>query len=186
MVRLFCVVAILLSLTACDPASKYSKQISEIDSCMTVLDTIELRYYEIDFNGLDSLVKNILQNEADIKKYYVSDTIYQDLAKNLNKCKGIRKYFGDVKKDQIEFHEEIKALKGQFENLKTDISNGTLKEDQMNQYLTNEKSDLDLLNRSFSEFYERYEKALVVEEVCLPMVDNFVKELKANRDSIPL
>lgn len=175
---------VALSLTSCDPASKYKTEISEIDSCLSVLDTIETRYYEIEFDSLEMMVAHIKENEALMEEHYSLDTLSLELGKNLNRSKGIRKFFGNVRGQQINFHEEIEALKTQFTNLKTDISNGTLTKEKIDQYLAKEKSDLNMLNKSFTEFYEKQIRAFEIYRYDVAQVDAFLNMIITENDTI--
>lgn len=168
---------VLLGTVSCDPSKKFKSEIAEIDSCLAVLDTIELKFDGIEFDSLAMILEHIVKNESIIKNNYVSDTINEVLGRNLNQCKGIRKYFTDPAANRNKFKREILDLRAQFENLKSDVSNGVLKKDKIDLYITNEKSDLNLFNLSFSEYHDKQIKAFKIYYEIVPQVDAFIEIL---------
>jgi hypothetical protein len=166
------------SLVSCDPADQYSKEISKIDSCLTVIDDINEKYNGIEFDSLALMVDHVLRNEDTLKKYYNPDTLSMDIGVRMNDCKGIRKTLKGVRTKETDFRIEIEELTVQFENLKKDISEGVLTEEQVDDYLARELFDLNILEVSFSDFYENQlvQKRYYYESV--PYIDELIVEIK--------
>jgi hypothetical protein len=174
------IVSLLLSalaLTSCDPAKEFEAELKTIDSCMAQLDSIEQVYKGINFDSLDIMVEHVLANEAKMKNYYNADTVDQELGMLMNNCKGIRKSMKNVKGKALAFNDEIFALRKQFTNLKTDILNGAIEKEKINEYLAEEKAALDKLNKQFFDFYTMQKMQSAVYYYAVPKVDVYVQKL---------
>ena len=183
--RVIVLVGILVvSMTSCNPANKYKSEISEIDSCLAVLDTIESNFDGINFDSLAIIVEHVNANEIFIKNNYVSDTVNQVLGKNLNQCKGIRKFFVSPQNVRNKYKGEILDLNEQFENLKLDILNGILEDEKMHKYISTEESDLNIFNLGFTEYYEKSKLAFDVYYNVVPQIDVFIEELMAKDEKL--
>lgn len=165
-------------LTSCDPSSKYSAEIKTIDSCLTVLDDIEAQHSQIEYDSLTYMVNHVLENEAVIKSLYNPDTISLEFGTKMNDCKGVRKSLNGADKSKVLYQKEIDELKTQFINLKNDIENGVLKDEQLKEYLEIEKKDLSVLVGSFSSFNVLQESQKKFFYNSSPAVDEFVEKLK--------
>jgi hypothetical protein len=166
------------AITSCDPAAQHEKEISKIDSCLNVLAEIEEKYNGIEFDSLTFMVDHVLMNEDTMKKYYSPDTLSMDIGVRMNDCKGIRKTMKgvDVKKD--DFKKEIEELTIQFTNLKEDILTGVLTDEQINEYLSRELFDLNILDISFIDFYEMQLVQKKYYYSSVPFIDELIVELK--------
>lgn len=167
----------LLSLSSCNPSDQYKAEISKIDSCLAIVDSIETKYNGIEFDSLDYMVQHVLDNEAKIKKYYIPDTVSMEIGMRMNECKGIRKTLKGVKTKETNFGAEIEDLQIQLQNLKTDISEGVLKEEQINEYLAQELHDVNILNITFNDFYEMQELQKSYFYFSTPTIDSLVEEI---------
>lgn len=163
---------------SCDPASKYSAEIETIDSCLTVLSELEDKNGKIEYDSLTYMVDHIIENEAVIKELYMPDTISLSLGTKMNECKGVRKTLGAAENNQKLYQDEIDELKTQFINLKNDIENGVMKDEQIKEYLEVEKSDLEFLALSFDAFYTIQENQKVFFYHSCPEIDDLVARLK--------
>lgn len=163
--------------TSCDPAKKYSAEISTIDSCLTELNELDVLYQGIEFDSLKQMVLHVKSNEKKMKTYYSSDTINADLGSHMNICKGIRKSLKGIESARVEFVSEITALKTQFENLKTDILNNVLNKEQIDDYLATEKDALEKFSLSFMAFYENQKLQSEYYYTSVPFVDQYVATL---------
>ena len=169
---------ILLMLGSCDPSNKYQKEIDQIDSSLVVLNDIETTLNGIDFDSLMFMVDHVRSNEDTIKKYYDPDTVSLYIGIRLNESKGIKKTLSEAKGKEIVFRTEIDALKKQFSDLKTDIENGVLKEDKMQEYIQNELQALNILNQSFVSFYDKQKVSKEFYYHSVPVIDSLIVELK--------
>ncbi len=174
-------------LASCDPAKEFQAELKSIDSCLVELDSIDQLYQGIEFDSLVYMVAHILDNEEKIKKYYVSDTIDNNLCMYMNNCKGVRKSFKDLKGNQTKFAEEIAALDTQFTNLKTDILNGVFDKEEVKLYLATEMDALELFSLKFYSFYTNQKMQSAVFYDASPKVDEYVEKLVIpETDVIPL
>ncbi|MEO9534176.1 MAG: hypothetical protein ABJG68_04205 [Crocinitomicaceae bacterium] len=168
-----------LVLSSCDPASKYATEISKIDSCLTILDSLQSDYDGIEFDSLQGMVDHVLRNEDTIKKYYHPDTLSMEIGTRMNDCKGIRKTLKGVGTKKENFAAEISDLKVQFESLKTDISEGVLSEEQINEYLARELFDLNILHVTFDDFNAMQKIQKKYYYASVPYIDRLIVELKS-------
>ncbi len=185
-ITLFFAGIIGFTITSCDPGAKFKTEIAEIDSCLLVLDTIETKFDGIEFDSLQLIVEHVLSNERTIKNNYVSDTINEELGRNMNQCKGIRKFFESPSADRNKYKQEIIEIRSQFENLKEDINNGILEKEKIDLYINNEKSDLNLFNLMFTEYHEKQIKAFNIYYIIVPQVDAFIEEMMSNNDEVEI
>lgn len=170
------------SLTSCDPADQFKTELSEIDSCLTKLDSLQQMYDGIEFDSLRMMVAHVEKNESLIKELYQPDTLNEEFGRQMNDSKTIRKSLKHIDKDELAFKEELAAVKNQFLNLKEDILNGIYSEEQVKEYLEGEKAALDKVNLAFSGFYKMQEGEKYRYYVVVPGVDEFIEELRANRE----
>lgn len=183
-ISLIFIIGILgFSIVSCDSAAKFKTEIAEIDSCLAVLDTLEGKFDGIEFDSLALIVDHVKFNEKMIKENYVSDTINEELGRNMNKCKGIRKFFDDPGKERNKFKQEILDLRAQLENLKSDISDGILKKEKIDLYINNEKNDLNIFNMSFSEYHEKQILTFEIYYTVVPELDAFI-EVMMSKDEV--
>lgn len=173
----------IVSMTSCSPADKYEAELAEIDSCMTVLDSIELTVNGIDFDSLIYMVDKVKANEDSIAKYYKPDTLSLEVGIRMNECKGIRKSLKNLEFKEQEYMTEVEALRTQFTNLRTDIENGVLEEEKVKGYLEEEKAALNVLNLTVSDFYtlQELEKAYFYHSV--PFVDDLIIQWRERAES---
>jgi len=172
---------VLIALTSCNPAAQYEKEIAKIDSCLTIIDSIEIKYNGIEFDSLDYMVKHVLDNEDKIKQYYTPDTISMEIGMRMNECKGIRKTLKGVKSKESKYLLEMEELRSQLLNLKEDISNGVLKKEQIDEYLAQELHDLNILNVSFTDFYEMQKLQKGYFYFSTPAIDSLVEEITKDK-----
>lgn len=174
-------IILLLTMNGCDPANQYEKEIASIDSCMAVLDSIETKMQGIEFDSLVMMVAHVERNESEYKEFYVDDTLDSDFGLHMTYCKGIRKTMKGAKGKQKEFQDEIAALRVQLTTLKEDILNGVLKKDQINEYLHNERDDLEKLNLVFTSFYDSHIVEKGIYYTSVPVIDARIEKMKAQR-----
>ncbi len=167
--------------TACNPATKYKTEITEIDSCLTVVDSLQTMYDEIPFDSLDLMYSHVVNNEDVVRELYMVDTVNQDVARKLNDAKSVRKAFKAVSVEQSEFKTELQTSKMQLETLKKDIKEGVLTEEQIKQYLGQEKKALSSLELSLRGFYELQNREKSRYYKVVPAVDEFVDQLIAEQ-----
>lgn len=180
----FLFIILSIGLVSCDPASQYKTEIAQIDSCLAELDTLENLYDGIEFDSLNMMVKHVEENEALIKELYEPDTLNATFGRQMTDSKAIRKTLKDVDKDKMIYGDELNAVKHQFMDLREDVLNGALNDDQIEEYLNVEKAALSKVKLAFLSFYnvqnqEKYRYYMVV-----PQVDLFIEGLKAKRDTI--
>lgn len=169
---------ILLFLGSCDPSNKYQKEIDQIDSSLVLLGDIETALNGIEFDSINYMVDHVMQNEDTIRKYYDPDTVSLYIGQRLNECKGVRKTLHGAKDKEYVYRMEIEALRKQFFDLKSDIENGVLKEEKMEEYIQNELTALNLLNESFTKFYNLQNNSKQYFYFAAPVIDSLIIELK--------
>ena len=69
-------------------------------------------------------------------------------------------------------------LQNQLDDLRTDILNGVLKEEQIKEYIDREKNDLNVFSRRFNEFYDLQKKESNYFYASCPIIDSFIVKLK--------
>lgn len=152
MTRLFYILFSLIFLSSCNPETKYAEELKDIDSYTNKLDSIEIILNGIEFDSLVYMQETAHTNEKLMKRFYVNDTIDESFAQKLAYIKSVRKILSDVKDEQHRMFAELKALKVQLSNLKTDILNGLYNKEQIVNYLNKEKKDVDMLNKMVVDF----------------------------------
>ena len=61
---------LILGITSCNSAAKFKAELEEIDSCVVILDSIEIKYNGIEFDSLRIMVEHILNNEEMISQLH--------------------------------------------------------------------------------------------------------------------
>jgi len=145
-------ILVLFAITACDNSKKYKTELDAIQNCQTTIDSVKSKINGIDIDSLIYMQKVTEDNEGVIRKYYAPDTIDMVFAEKLNLNKGIRKSLKSAKLDRTKLLTEIDSLTLQFSNLETDIVEGVLSKEQIDQYLAVEKGALANLELSFKSF----------------------------------
>lgn len=171
-------IVLMLGTVSCDPAEKYKSQISEIDSCLVLLDSMEAQYSGIEFDSLKMMVHHVVANEDSIHKYYNPDTLSLDIGIKMNESKGVRKKLRDVEVQRSSFDKEFPATRKQLTNLKTDITNGVLSEEKVKQYVKEEKDAFNKLNLAFKKFYTMQEAQKAYYYSAVPVIDEFIEQIK--------
>lgn len=169
---------LILTVASCNPSDKYKAEIAEIDSCLSVLDSVESLYNGINFDSLKLMVAHVLDNEDSIQLYYHPDTLSLDIGTRMNECKGIRKSLKNLDAKQDDFAIEISAIRTQLANLKVDIENGVLAEEKMKGYIEQEKMDLNVLNLSLTDFYNLQELQKRYYYYSVPFIDELIVQWK--------
>lgn len=172
------ILAGLLLMLSCNPASKFEAELSEIDSCLIVIDDAETQLNAIDFDSLQLMVDHVLANEEEIKIYYHPDTLSLEIGTRMNECKGVRKTLKNLDAKRNNFKNEIGALKVQFTNLKSDIEDGVLTAEKIKDFLATEKEDLNQLNLSLNGFYSVQELQKKYYYSAVPVIDALIVKLK--------
>lgn len=168
----------LLGFTACSPSNQYDKELAQIDSCLVVLDSIENQFNGIEFDSLKLMVDHVLMNEDSLKKYYKPDTLSTYIGTRMTECKGIRKTMQSLEMKENNFRTEIDAQKKQFSDLRSDIEEGVLTQEKINEYLDKELISLAALNESFSQFYYMQSTNKRYYYFSVPVIDSLIVVLK--------
>lgn len=167
----------LIFLSACNPKTKYAEELKEIDAYTQKLDSIENILNGIDFDSLAYMQETALSNEKLIKRFYVSDTIDQNFAQKLDYNKSVRKLLKGALNEREKMFDELKALKTQFANLKTDILNGQYSKEQINNYLSVEKSDTKMLLKSVAEYDKMQNNQKIYFYSATPVISNYLTKI---------
>ena len=175
--KAFVLFSLGITFISCDPATTYKKEIEEIDSCFALVDSLQNEFNGIEFDSLDYMYNHVLSNEDNIKKYYYSDTVNEMLAGQLNDSKSIRKRFKNIELDRTVLQEKLTTSLNQLENLEEDIRNGVLTEDQIKQYLADEKEAANEVYVEFESFYLMQESEKKRFYQFTPAIDAFVEQL---------
>ncbi len=179
----FALIMTSATLISCDPADQYKTEITEMDSCLVKLDSLETLFDGIEFDSLNMMLEHVLKNEEVIKQIYSPDTVNEDFGRKMNDSKAIRKRLKNIGKDQITYGDELNAVKHQFIDLKEDVTEGVLSDEQVKEYLNVEKAALSKVSLAFEGFYqmqkeEKYRYYQVVPEI-FEFIENLKKELEA-------
>ncbi|MCB9224425.1 MAG: hypothetical protein R2780_06165 [Crocinitomicaceae bacterium] len=171
--------ALVLSLfSACSPSSKYKAEIAQIDSCLTMLDSLEEVFNGIEFDSLTLMVNHVKANEDSIHKYYYPDTLSREIGMRMTECKGIRKQLQNREVQKETFTNEFPATRKQLNNLKSDITNGVLSEEKVKQYVEVEVNAFNDLNLAFTNFYEMQELQKLFYYSAVPVIDALIEQIK--------
>ena len=169
---------LILGTTSCDPASKYKSEIAQIDSCLTVLDSIEALYNGIEFDSLNMMVSHVIANEDSIHKYYHPDTLSMMIGIRMSESKGVRKKLQNVDVQKQSFDIEFPGTRKQLIDLKTDITNGVLSSDKVEQYVKSEVKAFNDLNIAFTKFYKMQIEQKLFYYSAVPIIDDFIEQIK--------
>lgn len=166
----------------CDPAEAYQSELSEIDSCLTRIDTLETLFDGIEFDSLKLMVEHVKENEALIKELYHPDTLDSEFGRWMTDSKSIRKSLTNLDSKQLNYGDELNAVKHQFKDLEEDIRNGILDEKQVNTYLATEKEALEKIDVTVTSFYNLQEMEKDKYYYAVPKVDTYIEKLKRQSD----
>lgn len=183
--HLFYLLVLIGATVSCDPAEKYKAEISEMDSCIAVIEDLETKLDGINFDSLMIMVDHVKHNEALLKQYYHPDTLDEHFGRLMNECKGIRKKMPELQGKEMKFGDELNAIKHQFMDLKTDAANGVYSDEKLRDYINKEKADLQIVESIFIEFYETQKQQSLIYYTDVPEVDAYIENLMAKNDSIP-
>jgi len=167
---------------SCDPADAYQSELSEIDSCLTRIDTLETLFDGIEFDSLKLMVAHVKENEALIKEFYHPDTLDSEFGRWVTDSKSIRKSLTNLDSKQLNYGDELNAVKHQFKDLEEDIRNGVLDEKQVNTYLATEKEALEKIDVTVTSFYNLQEMEKDKYYYAVPKVDTYIEKLKGQSD----
>lgn len=176
--RIFYPAVIGILCASCDPSTQFKSEIDEIDSLQSIVTDYEEKYESIDFDSLKIIVAHIEQNESDIEKYYIPDTINMELARQLMFSKEVRKKMTGADSKKMIFGDEVNAIKHQLINLKSDVKEGVLTKEEINGYIGSERSAILNFEHPFSEFYELQLYAKEVYSLDVVKVDSFIQSIK--------
>lgn len=170
--------AAIFSLSACNPAEQYKTELATIDSCISVIEEMEVQHDGIEFDSLKLMVEHVIDNEKAIKDLYTPDTLDMEFGKLMNDAKTVRKKLGSVGKEQVAYSDELNAIKHQFLDLKEDILNGLYDDQQIKDYINVEKAALNKVSLGFSSFYSMQKEEKKRYYYATPKIDAFILELK--------
>lgn len=173
---------LFLGFVSCNPAEQYKTELSEIDSSLQVIDSLEMLFDGIEFDSLKLMAEHVINNEKQIKLLYKPDTLDENLGKLMNESKTVRKKLGNVQKDQVAFGDELNAVKNQFKDLKADILEGLYDDQQIEEYLNVEKAALNKVFVGFTGFHKMQigEKGRYYHAT--PLIDEYIQNLKSKND----
>ena len=164
---------------SCDPATTYKAELSEIDSCMLRIDTLENLLDGIEFDSLKMMVDHVKENEATIKEIYHPDTVDSRFGRWMTDSKSIRKSLTNLDSRKMNYGDELNAVKHQFMDLEEDIRNGVLNDDQVKDFLATEKEALEKVDATVISFYNLQEMEKKKYYYSVPRVDAYIEKLKA-------
>jgi hypothetical protein len=184
MVRFFSATVVMffigMSMTSCDPADTYKAELTEIDSCLKRIDTLEALFDGIDFDTLQIMVDHVNSNEATIKDIYEPDTLDPRFGRYVTESKMIRKTLTNLSSKQLNYGDELNAVKHQFIDLEEDITNGILTEEQIKEYLTVEKEALKKVDLTVMGFYDTQKLEKERYYYAVPEVDAYIEKIKTS------
>jgi hypothetical protein len=164
---------------SCDPAASYQAELSEIDSCMLRIDTLENLLDGIEFDSLKMMVDHVKENEATIKEIYHPDTVDSHFGRWMTDSKSIRKTLTNLDSRKMNYGDELNAVKHQFMDLEEDIRNGVLDDEQVKDFLATEKEALERVDLTVMSFYNLQEMEKKKYYYSVPRVDAYIEKLKA-------
>lgn len=180
----FILMLLTTALVSCDPADEFKEEITTIDSCLTLVNELEAKFDGIDFDSLNLMVEHVEKNEDIIRQYYQPDTVNETLGRQMSDAKSVRKSLKHVSTDQMVYGDELNAVKNQLEDLKDDVLNGVLTEEQVAEYLNVEMTALDKVHVSFDAFYEMQKLEKQRYYAVMPGIDLFVERLLEENEEL--
>lgn len=163
---------------ACSPEKKYANELSEINQFEEKLDSLQSVYLTIKFDSLIAIQKEANYHEKMIKKHYMADTMSIDLVNRLHFIKNVRKSLQNIEIKKASLAKEIGNLRTQFKNLETDILNGILGKEEIDEFLTAEKLAFTNLADQINQVLVNQEKQLKDYGYAIPVVHDYVEIIK--------
>lgn len=139
-------------LWSCDPATQFKTELNVIKTYQTKLDSIESVCQNIEFDSLVYMQTEAVRLEKIVKSNYAPDTLNADVTRMLNRNKGIRKSLGGVKSNEVQYLNEITALKKQWNDLSKDVMEGKYDHEQIETYMNIEKESFETFAIVFDDF----------------------------------
>lgn len=166
------------TLASCASLQMKDKQLAQIDSILIQVDSIEQIVNGISFDSISNLAKDMADDKKQIKKYYHSDTVDENLARKINRFNGIRKQFKKVSSKGIMFNKKITLMQEQLQSLKIDVENGAGNKEKYNEYILLEQSNFNDLEKEFKDIYTVTQDNLKEHQEIMPFVKSFIEDIK--------
>lgn len=174
-----------LFLVSCGPKEKFEGPLKDINTYQSKLDSVEKVMEDIPFDSLETILKEIHQNEKDVKKYFKDDTLDMMFAQAMTEFKSIRKKIKSPRLKESAFQKEIDALQKQLKDLKHDITNGVLSEEEVQKFTAKEIADSKILIQKFSLFQNTAEKSMDVYYTYKEIIQSTIQKLKDSYENSP-
>ena len=130
----------------------YKQELADLGEFEFYLKSMENSFEAVDKEKVNKAVKAYKHNISQLKKYYYADTVEKEFVQLVNKYKGIKKGSKGLSRDDENIQSNLTTMTKQLSSLRTDIENGLLNKDSIQQYLLNEKGNLNQLNDNISNY----------------------------------
>jgi len=169
-----------IALLSCNTINR--EALIKTDSLLTVINSIDtlIAVYELD--STQERYKN-MQKEVEFFGMYLMNfpenrEQRDDVAEYANSAKGFKRFFNNLKT----YQSNIQFSRKQIETLNADINNGTLTDEEIEKYLSEEIKAVSELHNMVSESVEKYNMLCSVYNKCKPSVILVIDSVKkANR-----
>lgn len=176
---LFAVLGILVM--ACT-SNVNQEQIKKIDSLIVTLEHSQKRMDSLDFEEIAEKKEKIEEHIHFIQKNY-RDTMSKYLADNLSEYKMTEEEIKKIVLDNREKVEmELEKSIEQLQNLKADIRNNLLEEEQAEAYYADEEDAAKKMNQATDKVVKSYHRSQKRFKIFYPVADSLITQL--NRKGI--
>jgi hypothetical protein len=134
------IVIVVFTFSSCNTKPDYSSEIKSIDSLETEINKSLTECKNLDTSWVNPVTKTSNYNVKMILQVYNPDSIIQEDVKVITYYKGFRKVGMKFIREREKLIAEFQKTLKQLEDLKTDAENGSLKKEDLDKYLLEEKT----------------------------------------------
>ena len=136
-----------LSMAAC--STKYTSEISEIDTLIKTLDSARVQFERVDTAMVHGRFRSATANLAQVGS--LTDTVSKEEALMLDRYNSYLKAYRKWSPKIEVVREQLEVVPRQLENLSTDLSKNLIEEEKVVQYLDNERRAVVSLKQTITD-----------------------------------
>jgi hypothetical protein len=156
---------------------KHSKEISKIDSLLTVLDSAKAKLHELDTIYVKNCYDKYLDNLKQIREKFKGKK--DELTfRTMEQYGLINKPLRNFLRNFDNFNKEINYSKAQLKNLKCDIKNNKIDKEKIAEYIDTESKAVNTLNKKINISVNSSKKYIKKFEKLNPKIYKIIKDLK--------
>jgi hypothetical protein len=153
---------------------KFQKELEEVEQMQIKVQGVKDTFETIDPNKIDEAFAEYNMLMAQIKQFFVPDSITHEQSMLIDNYKGLKKGAQSFKGDYGNLKNNITLLETQLEKLKSDFENNAIAPENCETFLNHERNNVELIQKNLGTLVFNYEFVLTAQDSLAPKIKSLL------------